>query len=410
MAATVGTGVYAAMGASKVNLSVSDPTMLALIALVLAQSSVRRRGLCITQMTKWLSILWYAWCTAIALSSIVPAVLGYADIRILGMAIVKAAVNAGYALSIPLALSSPVVRREGIVDMLRVWVIVAATQVFLAWVPAARGIVYMENRFQGLFRDPNLYAVFAAQSAALSLGFMLRPSWLDRIVGMCCGVACAIGIVSSGSRTGVAAFVATLVVATVMIPRFRKVIAVASVGLGLVVWGWLPRFVDVQGMLQRIGRASFSSGLSARGDTWESVFMAIRYSPFWGVGRDHFVAWKLSVGLISRTIPHNTYLGVIAETGVFGALLFLLIFVGVPGLAVFSALRRRLFRDDAMLAAVALTLPAFWAGGLGLNIENYRAGWLLTGVLIALVYSGRASVSGRSDVSNNGADGVTGSE
>lgn len=396
MAALVGTGVYLNVGSGKVNIALSDPVMVVLVAVFFVRYCVTRTPVRITQSVKLSVILWYTWCTAIVLSTIVPAALGYADLRILGMAVLKTVVNGVYALFVPLALSNSILDRGKVTWMLRVWVVVAAAQVFLAWIPPVHATVYLEGRFRGLFRDPNLYSVFAAQSAALSLGLMRNHLPIERTVGLCGGILCSVGVVLSGSRTGLASLGATVLFAAVMMPRFGRSLAIAASGVAATMWYASSRFPDVQAMMSRIGRASIYAGLSARSDTWASVLAAIQYSPLWGVGRDHYVAWKQSIGISSQAIAHNTYLGVIAETGVLGALPFMLLFVGMPTVVILNVLRRREARRDAVLASVALALPAFWAGGMGISIENYRAGWLLTGVLMGLAQTSWVPLPARS--------------
>ncbi len=382
-ATLVGTGVYVAVGGTKVNFALSDPFAAALVAIIIVRCGLKRIALRTGRLVTLALVLSYAWSTAIALSAIVPLVHGYADLSSLLLALLKAGVSAVYLLLVPLAASNSLVDRHGIRMAIRAWVVAAAAQVLLTWIPGVQSVVYFGGRFQGLFRDPNLYAVFASQSAVIALGMTLQDNWGDRAIGAVATALCTAGVVLSGSRTGAAAYVATLAIAVLSIPRLRRAIIPALVGLAFLLRRSVVRLSD-EGTLLRIGRASFSAGLADRVTTWESAFAAIRRSPIWGVGRDHFVAWKQSVGISSNTIPHSTYLGMIAETGVLGAFVFTLLFVGVPVLVLCNARRQGRLRRDMWFSAVSLALPAFWAGGVGLNIENYRAGWMLVGVMMAL--------------------------
>ena len=103
------------------------------------------------------------------------------------------------------------------------------------------------------------------------------------------------------------------------------------------------------GALSRI--TNFGGGSSGRGDLWRVALDVFHDHPLAGVGAGNFEAveshFVLRPGAISRIqylvdvphLVHNTYLQLLAETGVIGLLLYLLVILGSLR-ATWSAVKR----------------------------------------------------------------------
>jgi O-antigen ligase len=118
-------------------------------------------------------------------------------------------------------------------------------------------------------------------------------------------------------------------------PRYRKRI----LGLLLIVGAVVAVLLATQpGALSRI--TNFGGGSSGRGDLWRVALDVFHNHPFAGVGAGNFQAveahFVLRPGAISRIqyltdvphLVHNTYLQLLAETGVVGLIGFLVVVAG----------------------------------------------------------------------------------
>jgi len=87
-----------------------------------------------------------------------------------------------------------------------------------------------------------------------------------------------------------------------------------------------------------------------------------------GVGKGN---WEAASG--SHTLPHNTFLSVMADGGVIGLAAFI-----IPiGIWVVRGLRRASARPWAIAVVAGLV------GGLAVSLDNFRPFWLAIGALVA---------------------------
>jgi O-antigen ligase len=113
-----------------------------------------------------------------------------------------------------------------------------------------------------------------------------------------------------------------------------------------------------------------------RRDLWEVALRTWQANPWMGVGRGNY---GLGQGGEAQAIgfAHNTYLGLLAETGVLGFATYAMVIltVGLPTLLL--AMRRQHSQASLLLAAMLVIALA----GVTINIENYRGLWLLLALM-----------------------------
>ena len=189
----------------------------------------------------------------------------------------------------------------------------------------------IQGRFTGGGGDPNVQA--AGYVAAMFLIIGLIPIYRGRAMRFSLVSAFAlvtVGFLATQSRGGLLALIAATVVALIVAPRYRRRIfglgAIMCVAIGVLL-------ATTPGALSRI--TNFGGGSSGRGDLWRVALDVFHDHPLAGVGAGNFEAveshFVLRPGAISRIqylvdvphLVHNTYLQLLAETGVIGLALYL---------------------------------------------------------------------------------------
>jgi O-antigen ligase len=211
--------------------------------------------------------------------------------------------------------------------------------------------------------------LLAAMGAMLALGMAARaPTPLRRGLAWAALVPLAITLVLAGSRAAYVAIAIGLVVAVAVSPERRTLLRSGGVPLGLVlvllVAGSLALVADA-GTDSRPGPAAgaFDSvrterSLEARRELWAVAWGAAQQEPILGAGAGSYE--RLWVELRRSRSPareaHNLYLETLAELGVVGAGL-LLVVLTVPLMAGLRGRRRRL-TPAALGAYVAFLVHA----------------------------------------------------
>jgi O-antigen ligase len=258
-----------------------------------------------------------------------------------------------------------------------------------------------EGRLQGGADDPNFLASWIVPVTVLAAAArpLLRAAARALVPGAI--VVLVVGLGATQSRGGALAAVAALLVALLAM-RGRRLWVLATVVL--VAGAALAYFTAVPSAADRI--TSSADRGNGREDLWRVAGRMVADRPLGGVGLDNFrersgeyVREPGSLQFVDLIAErphevHNTYLQILAETGVVGLLLlaaFVLAAVasarraarifdatGAPGLAQFA--RAVLVADAALLAAgVFLSLgsrPTFWVvlalGPLLLGVAGTR--------------------------------------
>jgi putative inorganic carbon (HCO3(-)) transporter len=198
-------------------------------------------------------------------------------------------------------------------------------------------IAAVGNRLTGGGGDPNYQA--SAFLAAMFVAGGLVSVVQSRRAKLMMGFALAfitVGFIATESRGGLLALGVAAVAAFVLLPdQRRQVLGALGIGaLGLGVW-----VVIRHNALARI--TDFSGGTSGRSDQWTIAWKIFKQHPLIGVGINNFRQFEPRyvlqpgttlnhVHLVAETpeIVHNAFLQFLAETGVVGFVLFLLIVAG----------------------------------------------------------------------------------
>ena len=273
------------------------------------------------------------------------------------------------------------------------WWIVGASLVGAA---AGRALgTEMGGRAVGMFADPNEFATATVVGAAFALALgessgRSFPRWIGRIAACLALVA----MVTSGSRSGVVAFVVAF---AVLLFTARGVERVRLAGLGSVAVAaaaaWLVLSPAGAAVIDRLG----DNDSSGRADLWRVARYQFQDEPVHGVGLGNYPV--VSIEYLRRDVAnidqfirmprtvHNTPLELLAELGMVGFTAFYAMVFGC--LAVLrSALRRaRLLGDEHLVGAtrgVAAGLGALLAASLTLSGLYVELQWILFGACIAV--------------------------
>lgn len=201
--------------------------------------------------------------------------------------------------------------------------------------PAATAVsqTAIQGRFTGGGGDPNVQAAGFVATMFLIVGLLSVHRRLAGRIGLLLAFALVtIGFLATQSRGGLLALAAGTIAALVISPRHRRRI-LAMVAIGCVTVGAFA--VSHPGALQRI--TDLGGGTSGRNDLWRVGWQVFTGHPLVGVGIGNFQVveahYVLGAGSISRIayltdVPyfvHNTYLQLLAESGIIGLLGFLLV-------------------------------------------------------------------------------------
>ncbi|MDP8910339.1 MAG: O-antigen ligase family protein [Chloroflexota bacterium] len=198
---------------------------------------------------------------------------------------------------------------------------------------ALGGALYEEGRLNGGMGDPNDLAV--AIVAALALIGGLLPSirtLLGRwVAGTALIVVLLVGLAATASRGGLVA-AAAAALAALYFQSGRRLQVLGVLCAALVIAG--ISFASQPAALERVTQDKY--GGSGRTDLWQLAWREVQDHPIHGVGSGNFaVAARpylrepgvlTGVKFIERGHEaHNLYLGLLAETGIIGLLLYLVI-------------------------------------------------------------------------------------
>lgn len=270
-----------------------------------------------------------------------------------------------------------------------------------------------ESRFGGAFGNPNNLAAVVLPALALA-GFQLfaaRRS-TERLLLAGSGIFLVLVLFLTQSRGGLAGFAVMSVLAVVVAAPFRTR---AMVLVSAILISGLAYFTLVASPSERLRVTTLSAAASTgRDDLWNVALQMTQDHPLGGVGMDNFtivapeyLQQNLDIhrsDLFLRanaTEVHNTYLSVLAELGVVGLILFLVVLGTVLGVACRSA--RRLARGDDLEAD--LLARALIVGAAGMLVAYFffsaefeKQLWLIMGSLVAL--STLAGAARRPDASD----------
>jgi len=263
----------------------------------------------------------------------------------------------------------------------------------------------IEGRLVGTLSDANEYAALCVPGLLIAAAFASTASTpLRRMAFAGAGLLCALGIVLSGSRGGIIAIGAALMVWIVFGGRWRMRVLTASVAVVFILVGYVnvaaspatkARFETItQG--EQFGK---SAG-TGRADIWQVGLRAYRDHPTKGSGVGTFTEatprYLAQPGLVRRgdfftetpKVAHNMYLHVLVEIGVVGLVLFLSIILTCL-VAVARAAQHFRRAGDVTLELISRTLLA---GTTGLLVADFfisgqyqRILWILLGLCVGML-------------------------
>lgn len=229
-----------------------------------------------------------------------------------------------------------------------------------------------DRLYTGGSLDPNDLASAGAILFMLSLGYMLRVrSWFRR--GICifaCGL-CAVVVMKTGSRGGVLAMAAGVMVLIAGMKRTHAAAVVLIMVLGIpAAWEYGPETFRVRtASLLTISEDYTYTARSGRTQIWKRGLGYFLQNPVLGVGPGNFGTYEgrqnMDQGIGGAWLTaHNTFLQSFVETGLFGGLL-LLSALGSAMIATFRAWGQRVARTnplgycpELLAATVAFTVGA----------------------------------------------------
>jgi O-antigen ligase len=234
-----------------------------------------------------------------------------------------------------------------------------------------------EGRLTGGAGDPNLLAAGLVPAIVLAGMFAATARGPERrALALLAIPLLMVGVVLTQSRGAFIGLLAMIIAGLVFARRWRLQIALATLGVIVVA---AAAFAAYPGALARL-TDSEASGSSGRADLWTVAWRVSEDHPVVGVGLANYPVVAAdyvrrpgtltSVKLIADEphVVHNTYLSMLAESGVVGAAIFL----GIV-LAALDALRRaarrlearehtaqRAFAVSVLIAAIGTLTTAFF--------------------------------------------------
>ena len=205
----------------------------------------------------------------------------------------------------------------------------------------------IQGRFTGGGGDPNVQAAGFVAAMFLIMGLLgLYRRRAARVALLVAFALVTLGFLATESRGGLVALVVGVVLAMFIAPRHRgRIVALGGVMLAAI----LALGAAQPGAIARI--TDLGGGSSGRSDLWRVGWDVFTGHPLTGVGLGNFEVveahYTLRPGAISRIgyivdvphLVHNTYLQLLAETGIVGLALYLLV-IALCLRATWTAIRR----------------------------------------------------------------------
>lgn len=219
--------------------------------------------------------------------------------------------------------------------------------------------------FRSTLSDPNDLAFLLLTSLSFSLALLTgRTGWVNGLIGLVCVPAIVLAIIYTQSRGAVLGVMAVLAVYSLSVVRSKMLLILIGVGAAIALY-------TAMGISERMSSAGYpSDGLDmsamSRLRFWMGALKAVLARPLTGVGIANFPVFNyLQTGQFMTT--HNSWLQVLAETGIPGLALFSLMIVSALRTSLranrtLSVLHRRSSVQPVAFAIVA-AIAGFCAAG-----------------------------------------------
>ena len=246
------------------------------------------------------------------------------------------------------------------------------------------------GRLEGAGGDPNetAAALVAAAALAIALAATLRDRPFLRLAVLAVAPVCAFASLLTLSRGGLVAFGAALIAAVFMAGRRRPQILTLALVAALLAVGYFA-FLAPASAVERVTEVQGGTG---RVDIWKVGLRMVRGAPLQGIGAGNFpivsIHYLLEPGALLRDdfivstpkVAHNTYLELLAELGIVGLTLFLIVIFFAVGCAVRAARYAARLKDhdiDILARALVVALAALLAAYFFISREYSKQFWLL---------------------------------
>ncbi len=214
-----------------------------------------------------------------------------------------------------------------------------------------------QKRLSGGAGDPNYLAAMLVPAVTIAIALL---SWYrDQVVRLgllACVIVMLYGLILTESRGGFVAALAALVM-SVVLARGRRMAMVAGAMATITVAGAF--FAVSPGALSRI--TSLDDGGAGRSDLWTVAYRMVEDNPVQGVGLGNFVVRSRDYALLrpgsleyselivdKPYVTHNFYLQTLAEVGIVGLALLLVVLVSCVRSGLLASRRFERLGEPAM--------------------------------------------------------------
>jgi O-antigen ligase len=266
------------------------------------------------------------------------------------------------------------------------------------------------GRLTGGIGNANMVAAEFVAAIALAVFMLALPlTRLKRLALVAILILDAVAFVRTGSRGGIVALGCAFLVAMVVGGSLRPRIISGGLVLGAAIFAYYTAFAPAQ-LRDHVTSASPQASAS-RTDLWKIAFRMTHDHPLFGVGIGNFrllefrylsetinllnVQEELRYGLVA----HNSYFEILAELGVVGLALFLLLCFAIGGVGV-ASLRATpeplVFLTRGLVAATAGLLVAYFFD----SGEYEKQLWILFAMVAASSIAARKSATVQSSTAD----------
>lgn len=180
-------------------------------------------------------------------------------------------------------------------------------------------------RLVGTFTHPNMLALYLVLVICLTLfvALNLRKNAVERIPYVLLSIFFVIPLIFTYTR--IAWLALAFVLFAVGVYRFKKLLVISILSV-LALYVFVPFFQERLNTLSGVGVSDSSSW---RLDLWRDIWSYIKAQPWWGYGPGTASVFlkKNIPRLLMETEPHNDYLRIWLEAGIFSLLAYFWIFV-----------------------------------------------------------------------------------
>ncbi|MBY0505762.1 MAG: O-antigen ligase family protein [Bryobacteraceae bacterium] len=242
----------------------------------------------------------------------------------------------------------------------------------------------LQFRAQGTFEDSNLFAAHIGVSFFLTLLYWQlqgrRERWLWWVMPL--QLAAVFLSASRGSLMAVGAALAALAF-FFSSTRVKWAVGISLLMSGLLVMSLPNRdeWLNSNPVTARLTTTTVdldNPEAQQRRELWNVAWRTWQANPWLGVGRGNY---GLGQGGEAQAIgfAHNTYLGLLAETGILGFMTYAMVVLAMAVPALLVANQQGHGQASLLLAGLVVIALA----GVTINIENYRGLWMLLALMEA---------------------------